>query len=242
MNELIVIQPKQIGNEEINSVDARELHRKLGVQKKFADWIKYNIEKLHLVEGTDFTTYSQNWEKGRPTDEYILTLDAGKHIAMMTNTDTAHSIRTYFIEFEKRAKALPVVHDPQTRALIQLLAEQDAMKQEQKSIRHDVTEVQNRLAAVTPIHSMSVLNTIQGAIQTAAKWYRAICGVQHVPVKTNEAVVYITTSLLEREGVQDIGYIRDASAALKYLRKLASNYKEEYDKWIERNSLFRRAA
>jgi phage anti-repressor protein len=114
MNELIVIQPKQIGNEEINSVDARDLHSRLGVQKKFADWIKYNLTKLNLMEGTDFITVPKIGTGGKfDSLEYILTLDAGKHIAMMTHTSTAHEIRTYFIEFEKQSKkALSIPTDP----------------------------------------------------------------------------------------------------------------------------------
>jgi phage anti-repressor protein len=105
MNDLIVIKTQQIGNEEINSVDARDLHGRLGLRKDFSNWIKGNIAKLNLVENVDYVTAAQKGEGGKfaPT-EYILTIDAGKHISMMTNTETAHAIRTYFIEFEKRAK------------------------------------------------------------------------------------------------------------------------------------------
>jgi anti-repressor protein len=115
MNDLIVIEQKQIGNEEVNSIDARDLHSRLGLQKKFSDWIKQNIAKLNLVENIDYVTVPQKGTGGKfDTIDYILTLDIGKHIAMMTNTDTASGIRTYFIEFEKRAKALLTQSAPLT--------------------------------------------------------------------------------------------------------------------------------
>lgn len=114
--ELIVIEKRIVGNEEINSVDARDLHSRLGVKKDFSDWIKGNIKKLNLIENVDFSVLPQKGENlsgGRPSLEYVLTLDAGKHIAMMTNTETAHAVRTYFIEFEKQAKkALSIPIDP----------------------------------------------------------------------------------------------------------------------------------
>lgn len=107
--ELIVIQPKRIGNEEINSVDARDLHSRLGVKKDFSNWIKGNIKKLNLVENVDFCKVAQKGElsaTGQVSIEYFLSLDVGKHISMMTNTATAHSVRTYFIEFEKKVKGI----------------------------------------------------------------------------------------------------------------------------------------
>jgi anti-repressor protein len=132
MNELIVIEKRTVGNEEINSVDARELHGRLGLKSEFANWIKQNIKKLNLVDGVDYATVDNfvNGGKFTPID-YILTLDIGKHIAMMTHTSTAHEIRTYFIEFEKKAKALPAI--PQDPILAMLQAVQ-CVRQEQMTL------------------------------------------------------------------------------------------------------------
>ena len=41
----IIIKQTTIGNEQVNAVNARDLHAELGVQSKFADWIKSRIEK-----------------------------------------------------------------------------------------------------------------------------------------------------------------------------------------------------
>ena len=56
--KMIVIEQKRIGNEEINSVDARDLHSRLGLKKDFSDWIKGNIKKLNLAENIDFISYA----------------------------------------------------------------------------------------------------------------------------------------------------------------------------------------
>jgi phage anti-repressor protein len=39
MNELIVIKKETVGNEEVNSVDARELWEFLGSKRQFGDWV-----------------------------------------------------------------------------------------------------------------------------------------------------------------------------------------------------------
>ena len=55
-------------------VEARELKRFLGAEKKFADWVKYRIEQYGFKENQDFkvlTKIGKNpLQGGRPTKEY----------------------------------------------------------------------------------------------------------------------------------------------------------------------------
>lgn len=243
MNELIVIQPKQIGNEEVNAVDARDLHSQLGVKKDFSDWIKAQITRLNLVENVDYLVFPQKGEYKKPRYEYAVTLDAGKHIAMMAGTDNAYTIRQYFIDFEKAHKnaLMPVVHDPKTQALIQALVKMDAIAQEQNRQAVMIEGVMGQIADLTPSHSMQTLNAIQGQISHCAKWYREISNRKNIPIKAAEAQAHILSMLLDHAGATDIGYIKDATSALQYLRKLASYYKGEFDKWVDQNSLFQKA-
>ena len=88
-------------------VNARELHNALNNKRQFTDWIKQRIEQYGFIENVDFTTFSQNCEKpqgGRPTIEYVLTLDTAKEIAMVENNEQGRKIRRYFIEVEKKAR------------------------------------------------------------------------------------------------------------------------------------------
>ena len=105
MNELIKIENKEINNEAVQTVCARDLHAFLESKRQFADWIKAKLERLRLIENKDFVTIlSKTPNGGRPTLEYFVTLDVAKHIAMMKNTDRGFEVRNYFIECEKQLK------------------------------------------------------------------------------------------------------------------------------------------
>ena len=104
MNELINITKTTINDEEVNAVNGRDLHRKLGSKRQFGDWIKDRLEGF--IEGKDFLI-SQNCEtKGRGGDkrsvDYIISLDVAKHIAMLERNEQGRKIRQYFIEVEKQ--------------------------------------------------------------------------------------------------------------------------------------------
>lgn len=88
-------------------VNARELHDFLEVGTKFTDWIKDRLDKYGFAENDDFISISENSEKplgGRPTTEYILTLDTAKEIAMVQNNEKGSQVRRYFIQVEKKYK------------------------------------------------------------------------------------------------------------------------------------------
>ena len=106
MSEIIKINKTKIGTIEVNSVDARELHSSLGIKKDFSAWIKPKLSDGMLEENVDFIVFSlrgENLSGGRPSLEYILTLDTAKHIAMLSRSEKAKEIRSYFIEMEKLA-------------------------------------------------------------------------------------------------------------------------------------------
>jgi len=118
MNEIIAIQKSTIGTEVKQTVNARDLHAFLGVGKDFTNWIKDQISRARLVENRDFVVFAQkgvNPSGGRPTAEYHLTLDAGKHVSMMSNTDKGFEVRDYFIECERIVKdPVALLNDPAT--------------------------------------------------------------------------------------------------------------------------------
>ena len=108
MNELITIRNQEISGEGKQTVNARDLHFFLGVKKDFSDWIKKQIGRARLTEGRDFIVLPQKGENlfgGRPSMDYHLTLEAGKHIAMLSGTDKGFEVREYFLECEKKAQA-----------------------------------------------------------------------------------------------------------------------------------------
>lgn len=92
------------GDETALSVDARALYTALGVQKRFTDWIKNQLERGQWVEGRDYAEMQLQGENptgGRPSAEYTLSLDVAKHIAMMSQCRLGFAAREYFIRVER---------------------------------------------------------------------------------------------------------------------------------------------
>jgi phage anti-repressor protein len=112
----------QIGSSQASVCDARELHAYLQNGDKFADWIKVRIEKYGFEEGRDFHRFSGKTEKprgGRPSIEYHLSIDMTKELGMVENNERGRRIRRYFIECEKKLRALaPSEADTVLRATI----------------------------------------------------------------------------------------------------------------------------
>lgn len=70
-----------------------------------SNWIKAQVIRARLVEGRDFASSPSRATSGQPTIEYHLTLEAGKHVAMLSETDKGFEVREYFIERERHAVA-----------------------------------------------------------------------------------------------------------------------------------------
>ena len=107
MNELIKLQPQTINGNTIETVSARELHEFLGNGDMFANWIKHRVEKYGFVENQDFVSFLVATKKpngGRPSQEYFITLDMAKQLAMVENNEKGMQVRKYFIECEKKLR------------------------------------------------------------------------------------------------------------------------------------------
>ena len=105
MDSLIQITKNTINGAEINSVNAREIHKYLEVKTKFADWIKRAIEKYDFIENQDYAIL-KNGNGNNAYIDYIVVLDMAKELAMLENNPKGKETRKYFIEFEKQGKAL----------------------------------------------------------------------------------------------------------------------------------------
>ncbi|MGY0190821.1 antA/AntB antirepressor family protein, partial [Lactococcus petauri] len=95
MNQLINITQNE-NNESV--VSARELHKVLGVKKRFSEWWEQN-SKL-FVEHEDFegvlvsTPYNPKFpDKVQQLQDYAVTADNAKHLAMQSQTKKSREIR-----------------------------------------------------------------------------------------------------------------------------------------------------
>ena len=118
MNELIKINSK-------NKVDGRSLHEFLQIETPFKKWIDRMLE-YGFVEGVDFWTEDKNVRRAdgaimpQKLTEYELTIDMAKEISMIQRNERGKQARLYFIECEKRLRALNApsyqIADPIERA------------------------------------------------------------------------------------------------------------------------------
>lgn len=107
MQELIKIEQVVIDAIETNAVNARELHKALEISKDFSDWVKTQINRAGLRKDVDYIVTSEKVVAGVGTStrkDYIITTDASKHIAMMSQGQKAKEVRDYFIAVEKEYK------------------------------------------------------------------------------------------------------------------------------------------
>lgn len=102
MNELIKISSNE-NDEQV--VSARELHKGLGLKKRFSVWWEQNSKQL--IEHEDFmgvpggTPITNGNGRTQILDDYALTIDTAKHLAMQSQTEKGREYRTYFIQVEK---------------------------------------------------------------------------------------------------------------------------------------------
>ena len=84
-------------------VSARQLHQTLDVKKRFSAWFETN-SKL-FMENEDFTSVQTgtvvNNGAIKPLQDYALSLDMAKQLAMMSRTIKGAEVRQYFIQVEK---------------------------------------------------------------------------------------------------------------------------------------------
>ncbi|TGE53423.1 phage antirepressor KilAC domain-containing protein [Weissella confusa] len=130
-NELIKVQTNQEGEQ---LVSARELHKELGVKTRFSLWVEQNFKMF--VEGVDFTsvvtTTVVNNGATRQLEDFNLTTDMAKNVAMMSKTTKSQEIRDYFIAVEKEHKAL--MADPRIQMAMGLKSAQLMLDHKDKII------------------------------------------------------------------------------------------------------------
>lgn len=129
--ELIKVQ----SDNEKQLVSARELHKALNVKTRFSQWVSQNFK--HFRENIDFssvvtTTHQNQYGGTKEIQDYALSVEMAKHIAMMSGTQKGYEIRDYFIQVEQAwnspemimKRALEIAH----KKVEQLKIENEQMK------------------------------------------------------------------------------------------------------------------
>jgi len=154
IEELIKVKRTKIGDEEVNSVDMRDIYNYLEIKKDYTSWCKAQIKRAMLEEDFDYIKLTQKGEKsktGQIQSIYVCTIDAAKHIAMMSQTEKGKKVRKYFINIEKIAKnTLGIEKIKKEIALLE--AEEELKRQDIISKKVDLAKkLQNMGANFDPI-------------------------------------------------------------------------------------------
>lgn len=105
MNPLITLHTQTINSQELNTVNARELHSFLQSKQDFSTWIKNRIEKYGFLENHDYLVHNfveQTPSGSKHKIEYYTTLDMAKELSMVERNEQGKQARKYFIECEKQ--------------------------------------------------------------------------------------------------------------------------------------------
>ena len=154
MTDLIPFASRHIGSQEVNTVNARDIHAYLGITKTYADWIKAQIRRAHLAENRDYVVFHQevkNPQGGRPASEHHLTFDAAKHVAMMSSANKGHEVREYFIAKEKELTALTspaarLERYPELKAIVELVQSTAEARTIAEHAKHEAEEAKAEAA------------------------------------------------------------------------------------------------
>ncbi|MEK6203296.1 MAG: antA/AntB antirepressor family protein [Psychrobacter sp.] len=94
------------------AVDAKELYQSLGLDiSNWSRWSAKNIaENPFAVQGVDFLGFVM-MTSGNKAQNYLLSIDFAKKLAMQVRTEMGERIRDYFLECERRTQQ-PVVALP----------------------------------------------------------------------------------------------------------------------------------
>lgn len=164
--QLITVTNRLIGNRQIPTVNARELHEFLGNKTRFNDWIKNRINEYEFKENVDFVGFTENLVKpqnqenkgGRPTKEYFVTLNMAKELAMVERTDKGREARQYFIACEQKLIALqskpqPTVSTQANRQISELIRTLQDTVRGQSAMIHKLV---NSHARSQDLHAMTL--------------------------------------------------------------------------------------
>lgn len=103
MNDLIIVS----NDNGEQKVYARELYMGLGLDKSnWSRWSKGNILNNEFFKENIDWMGVRHHDEGNDVQDFIITLEFAKHIAMMARTEKSHEYRNYFIKLEKQVKEL----------------------------------------------------------------------------------------------------------------------------------------
>lgn len=170
----IAVIPKSMGDSEIQTVNARELHEFLEVGRDFSNWIK--DRSADYIENADYILLAKigvqsDKQGGHNRIDYYISLDMAKELCMLERNAKGKQARQYFIEIEKKYKQL--ANKPMS--MLDILANQIALLQQQEREMANVKQIQNVQQNELDKHTEE-LKEIKAKVITSHSDYYTVAG------------------------------------------------------------------
>ena len=153
------------------AVQCSQLYRGLGLdESNYTHWVKRNIlGNRWAIDGEDYAPLTRSIQRVKETadlcnvmplkykpnqyrtrtkaQDFVLTLDFAKRLAMMTNTVQGEAVRRYFLDCEKQLKAV------QTELFAELEAYRklEAIKEQRRVLNAKARQCRERIKQATEI-------------------------------------------------------------------------------------------
>jgi phage anti-repressor protein len=128
-NTLIALHTRPLSGQPTEFVNARELHAFLEIGRDFTTWIKARVQQYSFEVGVDYLINSQSPKRGSgnrgAVNDYFITLDMAKELAMVERNEKGRQARRYFIDCERELKGasqMPVAAQTDKIQLINTMA------------------------------------------------------------------------------------------------------------------------
>ncbi len=154
MSDLIKVTTNKDGKQ---IVSARDFY--IGLELNKAHWKRWYqsniIENDYFKENIDWAGFT-TMVNGNETQDFAITLEFAKHIAMMAKTEKSHEYRNYFIECEKQLSTGQATKQLSAREKLELhyqFSEEnakriDTLEQELEDTKNDFKEFQQDLPLI----------------------------------------------------------------------------------------------
>ena len=102
-------------------ISGRELESELGIAQDFTNWFKAQVERTFIQEGKDFTRMKAKSTGGRPSIDYLVTIEASKRIAIVSHTKESKRIIDYLLDLETKIENKDLLNEREILLLSSLI-------------------------------------------------------------------------------------------------------------------------
>ena len=219
-------------------INARDLHKALDIRKNFSEWIKQQIQRASLILGTDYVMSSQKGKNsgiGRPTKDYVLTLEGAKMIVLKSNTEIGNLYARYLIAVEEAVSESADSGDTSSKKILEEVQKRlnEANKTNQKLIDRNFM-LQDKLDETT--------DKLLKSEEKVSEAYEKLFEGKKIIALTNYLIKAINAKKLlnANDSLNKSGYLLKYSSFITMIGLHSSFAKSEADKVLKTKDIIYR--